>query len=157
MRKGIVALLVVAMVGLTACIGNASPFGDNPDRYFKQPKVVDGNIFYIDRQSIRHHADNHTNYIGVVELNPSGELFKTSCTVIPSDKIPLFVVSFVTLDCANAKFKTSKMAILGVSRTDLDASNPGILWTMDSPADDWQVLPDGIEKGVKAVLCGPSF
>jgi len=157
MRKVVIALLVVAIVGLSACIGNASWLDSYPDRYYRQNNTHDGNVFYVDRKSIRHYKDAKTEYIGIIEIDQSSDLYKTSCKQVESTKTPVFVASSIMLDCVNARFQTRLIAILAVEKAKPEGP-PEVVWQKDFSNSEWAELPSGgIEKGMKALLCGPSF
>jgi hypothetical protein len=158
MRKVVVALLVLAIVVFSACISNAGFVDGNPERYFKQSITNDGNILYLDKNSVRRYKDNITEYVGIVELNTSSDLFKKACELVPSTQEPLYVATAMRLDCINARFQGGKMMILGFEKADASVQIKP-LWTQDSEEySDWVPLKGrGIEPGAKAVLCSPSF
>lgn len=158
MRKAVVTLLVFAIAAFSACISDAGIIDGNPERYFKQSITKDGNTLYLDKNSVRRYKDNITEYVGVVELDRSSDLFKKACELVPSTQEPLYVATAMRLDCINARFQGGKMMILGFEKADASAQIKS-LWSQDSEEyGDWIPLKGGgIEPGAKALLCAPSF
>jgi len=158
MRKTVVALLVLSIVAFSVCISHAWFVGDDPDRFYKQSTTEDGNILYLDKASVRHYKDNITEYVGIVELNSSSDLFKEACKVVPSTHAPLYIATAFRIDCTKAMFQGGKMLVLGFEKTDPEFQLRR-LWAVDTEEyGDWMPLKGGgIEPGAKTVLCGPSF
>ena len=158
MRKTVVALLVLSIVAFSVCISHAWFVGDDPDRFYKQSTTEDGNILYLDKASVRHYKDNITEYVGIVELNSSSDLFKEACKVVPSTHAPLYIATAFRIDCTKAMFQGGKMLVLGFEKTDPELQLKR-LWAVDTEEyGDWVPFKGGgIEPGAKAVLCGPSF
>lgn len=158
MRKAVVTLLVLAIAAFSVCVSHAWFVGDDSARFYKQSTTKDGDTLYLDKASVRHYKDNITEYVGIVELSSSGDLFKEACKVVPSTYAPLYIATAFRIDCTNAMFQSGKMLILGFEKTDT-ALQLRRLWAVDTEEyGDWMPFKGGgIEPGAKAVLCGPSF
>lgn len=158
MRKAVVTLLVLAIATFSVCVSHAWFVGDDPARFYKQSTTTDGDTLYLDKASVRHYKDNITEYVGIVELNSSSDLFKEACKVVPAGHVPLYIATSMRIDCVNAKFQSGKMLILGFEKTDPEFQLRRLFAVDTEEYSEWMPLKGGgIEPGAKAVLCGPSF
>ena len=154
--KKLVAALFFALMLATIGSVRADVFDDNPQRYHAQGANTDGNESFIDKTSIRHNSGNLTTYTGILRLSNRSSLFSKARGLVSDTQIPLYVLSVITVDCAGARLKTGKIAIVGVDTIDTDQTVK-ILWSDATMSTDWSVIPNGIEPKANALLCGPSF
>lgn len=156
MKKLIVALFFALAVVAVGPAYAADEFDRNPDRYHAQGINNDGNASFIDKSSIRHHQGDLTTYTGIMRLSNLSELFGKAKALTSATQVPLYVVSFITVDCVGARLKTGRIAIVGVDTAD-EKPIMKILWSDATSSSEWGIIPNGIEPIAKGLLCGPSF
>ena len=107
--------------------------------------------------AIHHNEGNITTYVGVLRLSNRSKLFKQARQLVTPSQIPIYVLSNIAIDCANSRIRTIKIVILGVDISAAEKEGVKILWSDLSGDSGWSAIPNGIEPGAEALLCGPSF
>lgn len=153
--KKLIGLLAFVFMFVVVGTAYSGLLDSKPERYWKQSVNPDGNILYLDKNSIRHYTDDMTKYTGIIELNPGSDLYKTACEQIKSTQEPVFVATLMTMDCTKKRFNSTMITIFGYEKS--DKKKLIVLWQQDFDGTDWQELPNGLEKNAKALLCGQSF
>jgi hypothetical protein len=154
--KKLIAILFFALTVAIVSPVAADVFDDNSERYYKQGTTDDGNVMFIDKNSIRHLALDFSVYVGILRLSKTSDLFSKAKAVIKPTEVPLYVVTSISVDCSKQAIKSKKIAILGLDITE-KANTYKTLWIDEKVEVDWEIVPDGIEPVAKSLLCGPSF
>lgn len=154
--KKLIIVLFFALMFMAVGSAYADILDDNPQRYHSQGTNDDGNSIFIDKSSIHHENGNITTYVNIMRLSNKSNLFNQAKELVKPVQIPQYIVSSITIDCADARIKMGRIAIIGVDTTD-EVLNAKVLWSDASASTEWGAIPNGIEPRAKALLCSPSF
>lgn len=171
MKKAIVTLLVFAIVAFSACISHAADFDDplyfehNPDKFAQIAVNSDGNVMFIDKESIRRRSDGVTGYIGIMKLSKDSGMFISALREVnkpdkvgAGNNVPLYVANGMLFDCSNVRFKLAGTVVLGVNPVTTPSFSLIVLYEDSKVDEEWNSLPSGeMNPEAKALLCRPSF